>query len=1074
MKIRFRSIASSFLVASASVVLFVALLIAGTPGSPGDTTADIVLGQDDFTHNVPNLVDAKGIDLRGTGESSSESWTAIDASGLTHHLYVSDYNNNRVLGWNDATSFTNGEPADLVIGQPDFLSNAQNNGGISASSLNQPTGLAVDGSGNLYVADSNNARVLEYSNPFAACGSFPCVGGAATVVFGQCGNFNTNGINGCGTSTPTADNLGSIGGVWIDPLGNLFVADTSRNRVLQYLAPFTGGAHSGTPGFPGDTTADVVFGQAGSFSSQTCNQGLSNPTADTLCNVTGGSVDSSGNLYVADLSNNRVLEYFGPFTGGAHSGTPGFSGDTTADVVFGQGGSFTTSSGATTVSSLSEPVSVVVDSSNNVYVADFNNNRILEFNAPVGSTPSANLVFGQSGSFTTRNCDEDDSSQNQPRPSPDTLCSPEGIALDPGDGNLLVVDGGERVLRFDDPLAAGGGTPGTPGSAGDTTADAVLGQGNFNHSSPNFIDASGIGNTGCCGTNGFNGGGVAVDQQSSPHHLYAADLFNSRVLAWNDVTAFQNGAPADKVFGQPDFFSHLCNLGVNNRALPPTNTPTADTLCTPVVGVFVDSASNLWVVDDGNQRVLEYLNPYAAGGGTPGTPGSAGDTTADLVLGQSNFTSVGRFNTCSLSMSGQTCLVGPEAVAIDGVGNAWVADASGDRVLEYSAPLSNGEAASKVFGQNGSFTTDGCNTVSADSLCNPSGVAVDSSGNLYVSAGGESRVLEYLNPLAAGGGTPGTPGSPGDTTADLVFGQGGSFTSNTCAGGGSVSADDFQCNAPEQLTLDSAGDLYVADRGGNRVLEYLAPFTGGAHAGTPGFPGDTTADLVFGQFDSFIHDVCNSAGPAQPDSSGPPSADNLCGPVAEAVDPQGNVYISDFNNSRVLKYLNPGAVATPTATATATATSTATATATSAATPTATATPTETATRTATPTATATATTTQTATPTATATPGGGRISVTPKKLSLRAFPMATASASVTISNTGTGPLKVTVTSPAHNPPFSEQDGGMLTIVGGSDAKVTIVYSPIKKGSTSDSIAITSDDPLQKKAIKVKLKGKAK
>ena len=95
------------------------------------------------------------------------------------------------------------------------------------------------------------------------------------------------------------------------------------------------------------------------------------------------------------------------------------------------------------------------------------------------------------------------------------------------------------------------------------------------------------------------------------------------------------------------------------------------------------------------------------------------------------------------------------------------------------------------------------------------------------------------------------------------------------------------------------------------MLEYLAPFTGGVHAGTPGFPGDTTADLVFGQFDSFVHDPCTLAGPAHPDGGGPPSADNLCGPVAEAVDPQGNVYISDFNNSRVLKYLNPGRIRDP-------------------------------------------------------------------------------------------------------------------------------------------------------------------
>ena len=188
------------------------------------------------------------------------------------------------------------------------------------------------------------------------------------------------------------------------------------------------------------------------------------------------------------------------------------------------------------------------------------------------------------------------------------------------------------------------------------------------------------------GTFDFNGSGVTVDEHSTPHHFYAADFFNNRVLAWNDVTALQNGAPADRVFGQPDFFSHLCNLGVNDGMLPATNTPTADTLCSPV-GVFVDNSGNLWVADHGNQRVLEYLDPFASGGGTPGTPGSAGDSTADLVLGQSGFTSVQILDTCNLGTDGRFCFRETEAVAVDNVGNAWVADPGGHRVLEFNAPF---------------------------------------------------------------------------------------------------------------------------------------------------------------------------------------------------------------------------------------------------------------------------------------------------------------------------------------------------------------------------------------------------
>src|SRR5208282_2079126 len=117
---------------------------------------------------------------------------AIDTSVTPNRVYVSDYNNNRVLGWNDVATLTNGETADLVIGQPDFTSSAPNNGGESASTLDLPQGVVVDGSGNLYVADFGNNRVLEYNTPFAACaGVFPCVGPAASKVAGTCAGFTS-------------------------------------------------------------------------------------------------------------------------------------------------------------------------------------------------------------------------------------------------------------------------------------------------------------------------------------------------------------------------------------------------------------------------------------------------------------------------------------------------------------------------------------------------------------------------------------------------------------------------------------------------------------------------------------------------------------------------------------------------------------------------------------------------------------------------------------------------------------------------------------------------------------------
>jgi hypothetical protein len=88
---------------------------------------------------------------------------------------------------------------------------------------------------------------------------------------------------------------------------------------------------------------------------------------------------------------------------------------------------------------------------------------------------------------------------------------------------------------------------------------------------------------------------------------------------------------------------------------------------------------------------------------------------------------------------------------------------------------------------------------------------------------------------------------------------------------------------------------------------------------------------------------------------------------------------------------------------------------------------------------------------------------------------MATASATITIANTGTGPLEASVTTPKHSPPFAETGGGSGIWIGPGDrVEVTIVYSPTKKGSSSDQIAITSIGAKQKKPIKLKLKGKSK
>ena len=212
-------------IAAGIVVVALCAAIAFASGS----TANRVLGQLVFTHSTPNLVDAVGL--------SNPVAVAIDTSASPNHIYVADSDNERILGWNDAATFANGAPADLVIGQPDFLSSVCTPfiaGSIcicnptTADSLCNPSGVAVDKGGNLYVSDNLRSRVLGYSNPFEACKSaFPCIGGPANLVLGQGGGFTSFECNfDTGTNEASDADLCQPTGLALDNSDNLYVADT--------------------------------------------------------------------------------------------------------------------------------------------------------------------------------------------------------------------------------------------------------------------------------------------------------------------------------------------------------------------------------------------------------------------------------------------------------------------------------------------------------------------------------------------------------------------------------------------------------------------------------------------------------------------------------------------------------------------------------------------------------------------------------------------------------------------------------------------------------------------------------
>ncbi|GAC1365188.1 MAG: hypothetical protein NVSMB42_25060 [Herpetosiphon sp.] len=209
----------------------------------------------------------------------------VDHSG---NLFVADSFGHRVLRF--SAPLKTGQAADLVLGQANFTNRVVNRGNDapSAATLSNPTDVTVDRSGNLFVADSSNHRVLRYTMPFSN-------GQDADLVLGQT-NF-TSGQANRGNSTPSAATLFDPDGVAFDRSGNLFVAEYYNHRVIRYSVPSQNGQN-----------ADLVLGQP-DFISRQINRGSTTPSAATLRFPLKVAFDNSGNLFVVDSGNQRVLEY---------------------------------------------------------------------------------------------------------------------------------------------------------------------------------------------------------------------------------------------------------------------------------------------------------------------------------------------------------------------------------------------------------------------------------------------------------------------------------------------------------------------------------------------------------------------------------------------------------------------------------------------------------------------------------------------------------------------------------------------------------------------------------------------
>jgi uncharacterized protein (TIGR03437 family) len=417
---------------------------------------------------------------------------------------------------------------------------------------------------------------------------------------------------------------------------------------------------------------------------------------------------------------------------------------------------------------------IAVDSAGNVYVADSGNIR--KISNGVIATVAGNGTQGFSG-------DNGLATSAQ-------LYAPWGVAVDSA-GNLYIADTyNSRIRKVSSAVittVAGNGTQSFSGDNGPATSAQL-----------------------------YNSHGVAAGPDGS---LYIADSSNNRIrkVSGGVITTVAGT-------GTPGFSGD--------------NGPAISAQLTDPEGVAVDSAGNLYIADTGYSRVRKVTNgvitTMAGGGATLGDNGPA--TGAQLYS--------------------------PKGVAVDSAGDLYIADTYNQRVRKVSNGVITTVAGT---GTHGPSSGDNSPATSA-SLFSPTGVAVDSAGNLYIADTGNSRVRKVSNGVIT-----------------TVAGNGGYGFS-----GDNVPAASAQLFNPEGVAVDSAGNLYIADSRDNRIRKVSnGVITTVAGNGTYGFSGD----------------------------NGPATSSQLSSPTSVALDSAGNLYIADRDNSRI-RILTPAAVTPQTPTIT--------------------------------------------------------------------------------------------------------------------------------------------------------------
>ncbi len=599
---------------------------------------------------------------------ASPTDVAVDAAG---NLYIADNRNHRTRRVDTRGIITTvaGTGAGAYSGD---------GGPATSAYLSLPTGVAVDGAGNLYIADTWNHRIRRVDRS-----------GTITTVAG------TGEDGGSGDGGPAVQaQMRFPEGVAVDAAGILYIADIGNHRIrrVDTRGVITTVAGTGARGYSGDGgTATSAY--------------LSLPT--------GVAVDGAGNLYIADSDNQciRRVDTQGVIVTVAGTGSRGYSGD----------------GGSATGASLDSPTGVAVDGAGNLYIADSNNDRIRRVDA------RRTIITVAGGGYSG---DNGPAIQAQ-------LDNPFGVAVD-GAGNLYIADKkNDRIRRVDARgiittvagssevgFGGGGGFSGDGGPAVqaqlsrpqgvavDSTGNLYIAD-NGNHRIRR-VDASGtITTIAGIGTWGYSGdGGPAVQAQLGSPNGVAVDAAGNFYIAEANLYRIRRVDASGTI---------TTIAGTGTWGYSGDGGPAVQAQLGFTEGVAVDSAGNLYIATGNRIRRVDGSGTITTIAGT-GVETYGGDNGPALQA-QLNY---------------------PAGLAVDSAGNLYIADSLNHRIRRVDASgiittiAGSGDAG---FVSSGGYSGDGGPAVRAQ-LHNPTGVAVDAAGNLYIADNGNHRI-RILRPASS-------------------------------------------------------------------------------------------------------------------------------------------------------------------------------------------------------------------------------------------------------------------------------------------------------------------------------------